>query len=294
MFDRFTERARKVMSYARQEAERLNHDYIGTEHILLGLCMVEPGLGIFILRLTAKPDEVKKEVLKRVQKGKKRVAFKQIPFTVPAKKVLEFAIDEADKLGNDCPDTEHLLLGLLREGDGTAAQVLVDAGLDIFSCRKEILKVDRSAVVEFSKWSPKAKDIFNGAIAIAKSLNSAQMELEHVLMALLDTKGSNALTILNELGCSVELVKRAVQSKLVKDMAKTLSDRLPFSLYTQSSLSFACTAANGWNKGYLGSEHILLGTMHATCIHSEPTPHLDLFVRMQDVRDLAKSFTKED
>lgn len=295
MFDRFTERARKVMSYARQEAERLNHDYIGTEHILLGLCREGTGLAVHILRsLNANPDEIQEEVLKCVREGMKEVTLKQLPFTDRAKRVLENAIDEAVKLKNDYIGTEHLLLGLLREEEGIAAQVLVDTGIDVSSCRKEVQKVDRSGVVEFSKWSSKMKEIHYGAIAITKSLKATQMELEHLLMALLDTKGSNALSILNELGADLELTRRAVQPKLVKNKKEPPSDRIPFSLYTQSAYSHACHTANSWNRNYLGSEHILLGIMHATCTHSEPTPHLDLFVRIQDVRDLAKSFTKED
>ncbi|MGD0088610.1 MAG: ATP-dependent Clp protease ATP-binding subunit [Planctomycetota bacterium] len=141
MFDRFTDRARKVISFARQEAERFNHDYIGTEHILLGLVKEGSGVAANVLEnLDVDLEKVRLEVEKLVKPAPDVVTMGQLPFTPRAKKVLEFAIDEARNLDHNYVGTEHLLLGLLKEQEGLAAQVLMNLGLKLEDVRNEVME----------------------------------------------------------------------------------------------------------------------------------------------------------
>ncbi len=140
MFDRFTDRARKVMGLARQEAQRFNHQYIGTEHILLGLIQEGSGVAANVLRnLDVDPDKIRQEVEKIVQDGPTMATLGQLPFTPRAKKVLELASEEATNLRHNYIGTEHLLLGLIRENEGVAAQVLMNLGLKLEEVREEVL-----------------------------------------------------------------------------------------------------------------------------------------------------------
>ncbi len=142
MFDRFTDRARKVMQLARSEAMRFNHDYIGTEHILLGLIQEGSGVAANVLKnLGLDLTKIRHEIEKSVKAGPNMVTIGQLPFTPRAKKVLEFAVEEATALGHNYIGTEHLLLGLLRETGGKAAQVLLNLGVRLQEVREEVLEL---------------------------------------------------------------------------------------------------------------------------------------------------------
>jgi len=142
MFERFTDRARKVMALANQEAQRFNHEYIGTEHILLGLVKEGSGVGANVLKnLGVDLRKVRLEVEKLVHSGPDMVTMGKLPQTPRAKKVIEYAIEEARNLNHNYVGTEHLLLGLLREHDGVAAQVLMNLGLKLEEVREEVLNL---------------------------------------------------------------------------------------------------------------------------------------------------------
>src|SRR6201995_478406 len=142
MFERFTDRARKVMALANQEAQRFNHEYIGTEHILLGLVKEGSGVGATVLKnLDVDLRKVRLEVEKLVKSGPDMVTMGKLPQTPRAKKVIEYAIEEARNLNHNYVGTEHLLLGLLREHDGVAAQVLMNLGLKLEEVREEVLNL---------------------------------------------------------------------------------------------------------------------------------------------------------
>lgn len=142
MFERFTDRARKVMALANQEAQRFNHEYIGTEHILLGLVKEGSGVGANVLKnLEIDLRKVRMEVEKLVKSGPDMVTMGKLPQTPRAKKVIEFAIEEARNLNHNYVGTEHLLLGLLREQDGVAAQVLMNLGIKLEEVREEVLNL---------------------------------------------------------------------------------------------------------------------------------------------------------
>jgi ATP-dependent Clp protease ATP-binding subunit ClpC len=142
MYERFTDRARKVMQLANQEAQRFNHEYIGTEHILLGLVKEGSGVAANVLKnLDVDLRKIRIEVEKIVQTGPDMVTMGKLPQTPRAKKVIEYGMDEARNLNHNYVGTEHLLLGLLREQEGVAAQVLMNLGLKLEDVRDEVLNL---------------------------------------------------------------------------------------------------------------------------------------------------------
>jgi ATP-dependent Clp protease ATP-binding subunit ClpC len=142
MYERFTDRARKVMQLANQEAQRFNHEYIGTEHILLGLIKEGSGVGANVLKnLDIDLRKIRLEVEKIVQRGPEQIIAGKLPQTPRAKKVIEYAVEEARLLNHNYVGTEHLLLGLLREGEGLAAQILMNLGLTLTEVREELLNM---------------------------------------------------------------------------------------------------------------------------------------------------------
>ncbi len=141
MFDRFTDRARKVMGLAKAEAQRLNHEYIGTEHILLGLVQEGSGVAANVLKqMNIDLKRIRNEIEKIVKGSPTMVTQGNLPFTPRAKKVLELAVEEASNLGHNYIGTEHLLLGLIKENEGIAARVLLNLGVKLEEVREEILE----------------------------------------------------------------------------------------------------------------------------------------------------------
>ncbi|MGE5280230.1 MAG: ATP-dependent Clp protease ATP-binding subunit [Deltaproteobacteria bacterium] len=150
MFNRFTERARKVIVLAKEEARRFNHDYIGTEHILLGLIREGEGVAAAVLqKMGLGLEAIRLEVEKLVQPGPATQIQGDVPFTPRSKKALELSAEEARALGHNYIGTEHLLLGLIREGEGIASQVLINLGLDLNRVRSEIMELLGSATPGF-------------------------------------------------------------------------------------------------------------------------------------------------
>ena len=144
MFERFTDRARRVVVLAQEEARMLNHNYIGTEHILLGL--IHEGEGVAAKALTSlgiSLEAVRQQVEEIIGQGQQAPSG-HIPFTPRAKKVLELSLREALQLGHNYIGTEHILLGLIREGEGVAAQVLVRLGADLNRVRQQVVHLVHS------------------------------------------------------------------------------------------------------------------------------------------------------
>jgi len=147
MFNRFTERARKVIVYAKEEARRFNHDYIGTEHLLLGLVREGEGVAAAVLqKLGLDLETIRIEVEKLVQPGPQTQVLGDIPFTPRSKKALELSAEEARALGHNYIGTEHLLLGLVKEGEGMAYRVLLNLGLDLGKLRNEVMELLGSGI----------------------------------------------------------------------------------------------------------------------------------------------------
>lgn len=139
MFERFTERARRVIILAQDEAKRLNHSAVGTEHILLGIVREGEGVASKVLEsLHISPERIRAEIESAIGRGD-RSPYEEVTFTPRAKKVLELALDEARRLGHNYIGTEHLLLGLIREGEGVAARVLEAMGADLERVRAQVV-----------------------------------------------------------------------------------------------------------------------------------------------------------
>jgi ATP-dependent Clp protease ATP-binding subunit ClpC len=142
VFERFTERAKQVVVLAQDEARALKHNYIGTEHILLGLLREEEGLAAQVLEsLDITVEEVRAQVARIIGPGDEPIVSGQIPFTPRAKKVLELSLREALSLKHNYIGTEHILLGLVRENEGVAARILLDFDADAEKIRNEIMRV---------------------------------------------------------------------------------------------------------------------------------------------------------
>ncbi|HYJ80175.1 MAG TPA: ATP-dependent Clp protease ATP-binding subunit, partial [Longimicrobiaceae bacterium] len=173
----FTDRVRKVLAMAREEAIRLQHDYVGTEHILLGLIREGEGVAAAVLNnLAVDLEQVQEKVEESVRRGKATIALGELPYTSRAKKVLEFAMAEARELNHSYVGTEHLLLGLLREEKGIAAEVLGQLGVSLEDARRETLKLLGS---EPSASQPAAAGAIGGSAAPKGEKKSKTPALDH-------------------------------------------------------------------------------------------------------------------
>jgi ATP-dependent Clp protease ATP-binding subunit ClpC len=223
MFERFTDRARNVVVLAQQEARLLKHNYIGTEHILLGLARESEGLAAQALEeLGIGLDAVREQVEEIIGQGKKSPSG-HIPFTPRAKKVLELSLREALQLGHNYIGTEHILLGLIREGEGVAAQVLVNLAGD--------LKTVRQQVIQLLKENPTTDEMPQAAQARVASLAESAAEvgiigraegavpigLAPAESASLSGKLNEVLSRLDSIGNRMTLIERALGIDTAED-----------------------------------------------------------------------------
>ena len=239
MFNRFTERARKVIILAKEEAKRFNHDYIGTEHILLGLIREGEGVASAVLQnLGLTPDNIRLEIEKLVQAGPATVVSGDIPFTPRAKKVIELAMDEARNLGHNYIGTEHLLLGLIREGEGVASQVLLNLGLDLNKVRSEVVNLlgltgPSSGPIPGvpSKTKTPALDAFGRDLTELARENKLDPvigrkdEIERVIQ-ILSRRTKNNPVLLGEAGVGKTAIVEGLAQKVIKgDIPETLLNK---------------------------------------------------------------------
>jgi ATP-dependent Clp protease ATP-binding subunit ClpC len=184
MFERFTDRARRVVVLAQEEARQLNHNYIGTEHLLLGLLNEGEGIaGQALELLGVRLDAVRDQVKEIIGTGKHDALSGHIPFTPRAKKVLELSLRESLQLGHDYIGTEHILLGIVREGHGVAAEVLVGLGADLNRVRQAVVQLvstaepDEPAVIRRRRGQMLTDDILTRLDAIAARLAAIEQRL---------------------------------------------------------------------------------------------------------------------
>ncbi len=229
MFERFTDRARRVVVISQEEARKLQHNYIGTEHILLGLLAVQGGMAFKILdRFGMSPDGVREEVVARVGTGTATIEG-HIPFTPRAKKTLELALREALQLSHNYIGTEHVLLGLIREGDGVGAQIITAHGADLDSVRQAIIEMlhaygaqrsgqrwlrSLSGVAEAAEGTdlpatPAAEASVTAAVALA---GTSPVGSHHLLLAALDDPDSAAARTLASLGVDLDQAREALRT----------------------------------------------------------------------------------
>ncbi len=225
MYERFTDRSRKVMQLANEEGQRLNHKCIGTEHILLGLVKEGSGVAAGVLKnLDVDLRKIRREVERIVESGPDRVTMGMLPLSPRAKKVIEYAIEEARNLNHNYVGTEHLLLGLLREGEGVGIQVLTNLGLSPEEVRKEVLnllghgleigRIEDSLADALTKGklalTPRAKKAIEYALDEARELNHNYVGSEHLLLGLLREQEGVAAQVLMNRGLTLEDVRSEI------------------------------------------------------------------------------------
>jgi ATP-dependent Clp protease ATP-binding subunit ClpA len=213
MFERFTDRARRVLVLAQDEARALEHNFLGTEHLLLGLIKEGEGVGaVALTELGATHASLRDHITAVITPGEPGAASGSPPFTPRSKKVLELALSEALDLGHNYIGTEHLLLGLVREGEGVAAQVLIRSGLDLSTVRKKVIEL----LLGHAAANPRAPGRTTPAATMletrAKALAGTQaIGSHHYLLAVLEDSGSLGARVLASLGVTREAVDTRIK-----------------------------------------------------------------------------------
>ena len=293
-FDKFTERARKVLSLAQEEAQRFQHNYIGTEHLLLGLVREGEGVAAKVLsNLGVELYKVRGAVEFIIGRGD-RIVLGEVGLTPRAKKVLELAVDEARRLNHHYIGTEHLLLGLVREGEGIAAGVLESLGVNLEKVRTQTIQVlsqsdaartimadyqseetiDAAQAIQdeddrtlapsvgeddpFNGFSVRARRVMDNAAAEARAFKHGYIGTEHLLLGLLREEKGIAAYVLSQMGITYARVHRAIETILGPgdSPADAEIDSVP---RLKSVIALARDEARHLNHTTIGTGHLLLG-----------------------------------
>jgi ATP-dependent Clp protease ATP-binding subunit ClpA len=279
MYERFAERARKVMQLANHEAQRFNHEYIGTEHILLGL--VKEGSGVAARVLGAFDLDLRKlrlEVEKIVQSGPDMVTMGKLPLTPRAKMALKLAWEEGETLNHNWIDTEDLLLGLIREREGVAAQILLNLGLTLEEVRQATLECQGVAPPAAARKEPTFligqyfREVDGGFTARAqKALQLANQEAhrlshdhigtEHLLLGLMKESDGRATEALKNCGLSLSKLRKEVETVVPPLAGNAVFGKLPLTPRAQAALRVAKEEAAQLAASCIGTEHLLLALL---------------------------------
>jgi ATP-dependent Clp protease ATP-binding subunit ClpA len=281
----FTPRASAVLGLAQREAERLNHNFIGTEHLLLGLVKLQQGIACDVLRKTGLDLEtVRREVEQQVGRGPDQKMTGHIPFTPRVKRVFELARQEAEALRHQYIGTEHLLLGMLREGDGVAARVLNNFNLDLGVVRQGILhEIDPQQfrggepagparrmpaweeLAEMEKLVPDFRPETQMMLALARReadrFHHSFVGTEHLLLGIILLGQGRAVDVLGKLGLNLEEVRGEVEQAIAPGPDHPAASAAPYTPRVKNVIQFAQKEASALQHTYLGTEHILLGLL---------------------------------
>ena len=214
MFERFTDRARRVLVFAQHEAKALDHNFIGTEHILLGLVVEGEGVAAKALQeLGVDLDATRRQIEQRIGRGNPSDMSGAPPFTPKSKKVLELSLREALSLGHNYIGTEHLLLALIREGEGVGPQILIEQGLSAPKVRNKVVAL--LAGYSSGRETPPVTKTPAGSrveAAAARLAAGGQVASQHYLLALLEDTNSLACRVLGSLGVTTEAAVDRIES----------------------------------------------------------------------------------
>ena len=286
----FSPRAVQTLVLAREEATRLNHNFVGTEHILLGLIKFGQGVAVNVLqRMGLDLQTVRTEVEKQVGAGPDQKIIGNIPYTPRVKKVLALAAREAKSLNHTYVGTEHLLLGLLREGDGVAPRVLKNLGVEIEVTRKGILEeldpnftprsggipkiettvdIPSESISQFRRdletagnFTPRAQQALANARREADRLNHNFVSAEHLLLGLLKLGSGVVVNVLLQHGVSLESARQKVEELAGKGSEPKVEGNIPYTPQLKKALAASAREAKALNHTYVGTEHLLLGLL---------------------------------
>jgi ATP-dependent Clp protease ATP-binding subunit ClpC len=287
----FTERVRKVLAQARAEATALHHEYVGTEHILLALARENDGVATSVLNaLAVRGDEIVDRVLQTVRAGHaERQTGPDLPYTSRAKKILELSMAEARTLSHSYVGTEHLLLGVIAEEKGIAAQVLNSFGVTLDRARSETLRllgspaggrsetpdtvVAQAAAPGYARsrspygvaivedFTGRARDVLRAAYDEAASRDHRLVELSHVLLALASRDDGMAAVLIDQAAGSRQIVVEALQQRLPDKDADADRRTLQLSHETQRALDNALLEASKDGHRRAGTQHVLLAVL---------------------------------
>ena len=289
MFERFTERSRKVVVLAQDEARRLRHDYIGTEHLLLGLIREKEGVAAQALNAAGVTLDGVRERVEAIMGYGGEPTGAQAPFAQGAKNALEASLQEAMGLGHNYIGTEHLLLGLVRGPEDLAAKMISDLGADPERLRQAVLSrlgkgsgpgprgdlgplgwarealqrsfgryprtEDRAS---FEKFTERARKVVVLAQDEARHFNHNYIGTEHLLLGLIREEEGIAARALGEFGVHLDEAREQVES-IVGHGEEALSPHLPFTPRTNKVLQLALRESLQLDHDYVGTEHVLLG-----------------------------------
>ena len=290
MFDKFTDRARKSLSFSRKEAERFNHDFIGPEHMLLGLLKEGSGVGAnVLLRRGLKLESIQAELELVIERGAVEKNDQQMPFTASAKRVLELMIDKSREMNHTYVGTEHLLIALTQVQDGPVAQIVTTFALTTEGIRDDVhkflvsvasnraeKKAKRhwllnllSGVLGKSEQSTQAEwtwarfdispvNVFNIAHQEAVRRNHDRIGTEHILMGL-----AVASDVLEKLGLDPKQIQLKVAEHLVTGTAPTESEQLPFTPRAKKVLERAMVEADNAKSENVNCTHLLFALLQA-------------------------------
>ncbi len=276
MIDNFTPRTQQVLSLARKEADRFNHSFVGTEHLLLGLMALGQGVSISVLgKLGLNLENIRAEVEKQVGRGPDQNVIGNIPYTPSVKKVLALAAKNAKALNHTYVGTEHILLGILDDNDGVAARVLKKFGVDAGKTRAEILwelgsphdhSFHANAV---SKQTGEEKIIFSTKAQKALALSHQEARrfkhnfvgTEHILLGIICLNEGTGFKVLQVMGVNLEAVRSTIEKSIGCGPDQPMIGNIPYTPRVKKVLELAAKEAKILHHTYVGTGHLLLGLL---------------------------------
>jgi ATP-dependent Clp protease ATP-binding subunit ClpA len=262
-FDKFSERARRVLTYSHVEAQRFNHNYIGTEHLLLGLVREEEGVAARVLTTMEVGLDSARSMVERIIGRGDRMVMGEIGLTPRAKKVIELAVDEARRLNHQYIEPEHLLLGLVREGEGVAAGVLESLGVSLERVRAQAIHVlsvgAASAEVEIplERLDDEARRVVARAEAEAARRGQRQVGTDHLVLALLGEEAGLLAEALREVGVDRPSARERLGAFLGPDAAEP-TERPALSPGARTAIWGAVEQVRRWRREQAGAADLLL------------------------------------